>query len=174
MKKTAQVNAQLELDVFAILSEIADEQNIKPSTLVGKIITDFVQIYHYKIQRGDITISKPIMKKIFESIDPKRKQEIIDFTSDFIVSEIKVQEGKITYEKLLEHLVKWNKGRFQFNRIHQEGSDLIISKHSMGKMWSEIQCKIYAKCFETVGETVLDVDYESNDSYSIEVAKHSL
>ena len=58
MEKTAQVNAQLELEGFAILTEIAEGQNIKPSTLVGKIITDFVQIYHYKIQRGDITISK--------------------------------------------------------------------------------------------------------------------
>ncbi len=106
MKKTAQVNAQLELDGFAILTEIAEGQNIKPSTLVGKIITDFVQIYHYKIQRGDITISKSIMKKMFESIDPKKKQEIIDFTSDFMVSEIKVQEEKITYEKLLEHIIK--------------------------------------------------------------------
>ena len=174
MRKTAQVNAQLELDVFAILTEIAEEQNIKPSTLVGKIITDFVQIYHYKIQRGDITISKPIMKKIFESIDPKKKQEIIDVTSDFMISEIKVQEGKITYEKLIEHIIKWNKGRFQFNRIQQKDSDLIISKHSMGKIWSEIQCKMYAKCFVAIGETVLDIDYDSNDSYSIEIARHSL
>ena len=113
-------------------------------------------------------------EKMFESIDPKKKQEIIDFTSDFMVSEIKVQERKIICEKLLERIIKWNKGRFQFNKIQQEDSDLIISKHSMGKMWSEIQCKTYAKCFETTGETVLDIDYESNDSYSIEVAKHSL
>ena len=173
MKKTAQVNGQLDLDVYAILLEIAEGQNIKPSTLVGKIITDFVQIYHYKIQRGDITLSKPIIKKIFETIDPKKKQEIIDFTSDFIISEIRVQEGNPTYEIFLKHAMKWNKGKFRFNRIRQEGSDLIVSKHSLCKTWSEIQCKIYAKCFEMVGETVLEMDYDSEDSYSIEVARHS-
>ena len=91
---------------------------------------------------------------MFESIDPKKKQEIIDLTSDFMVSEIKVQEGKITYDKLLEHIIKWKKDRFQFNRIQQESSNLIISKHSRGKIWSEIQCKMYVKCFEAVGETV--------------------
>jgi len=173
MKKNAQVNGQLDWDTYAVLLEIAEGQNIKPSTLVGKIITDFVQIYHYKIQRGDITLSKPIIKKIFDTIDPKKKQEIIDFTSDFIISEIRVQEGKPTYEIFLKHAMKWNKGRFQFNRIRQGESDLIVSKHSLCKMWSEIQCKIYAKCFEMVGETVLGMDYDSDDYYSIEIARHS-
>lgn len=172
MRKMAQVNGQIELDVYAGLTEIAEGMNIKPSTLVGKIVTDYVQIYAYKIQRGDITLSKPIIKKIFEMIDPSKIDEIAEYTANFIISEIKSQEGKITYEILLEHFTKWNKGRFQFNRIHQDGIDIIISKHMVCKNWSETQCKIYLKCFELIGETVLETDFDSDDSYSMEIARH--
>ena len=37
--------------------------------------------------------------------------------------------------------------------------------------WSEIQCKTYANTFEMVGETVLEKDFDSDDSYSLEIAK---
>ena len=173
VKKTAQVNGQLDSDVYAILLDISKEQNIKPSTLVGKIVTDFVQYHHYKIQRGDISLSKPILKKIFETIDPKRIDEIAEYTANFIMSEIRQQEGKLTYEVILEHFIKWNKGRIQFNRIHQDDSDMIVSKHGLCRTWSEVQCKTYAKCFELVGETIREIGFDSEDSYYIEVIRHS-
>jgi hypothetical protein len=171
MRKMAQVNGQIDLDVFAGLTEIADEMNIKPSTLVGKIVTDYVQIYAYKIQRGDVTLSKPIIKKIFEMIDPSKIDEIAEYTANFIISEIKSQEGKITYDILLEHFTKWNKGRFQFNQIRQDGTDIIISKHMVCKNWSEIQCKTYANCLKMIGEEVLEMEFDSDTTYSFEVVR---
>ena len=48
---------------------------------------------------------------------------------------------------------------------------MFVSKHSICRNWSEIQCKTYANVFDMVGQTVLSEDYDSDDSYSLEIAK---
>jgi hypothetical protein len=173
MKKIGQLNIRTDIELLASFTGIAEQMGQTPSTLAVNVIKDFVQIYHYKIQRGDISLSKPILKKIFETIDPKRIDEIAEFTSNFIITEIRQQEGKLTYEIILEHFIKWNKGRIQFNRIHQDDSDMIVAKHGLCRTWSEMQCKTYAKCFELVGETIRGMGFDSEDSYYIEVVRHS-
>jgi len=173
MVKTAQFNLRMDVDIISGLTDIAETTGISTNALAARALTDYVQIYHYKIQRGDITLSKPIIKKIFEKIDPSEIEDIAEYSANFIVSEIRVQEGKPTYEILLDHFMKWNKGRLQFNRIPQDESDLIVAKHSIGRNWSELQCKIYAKCFELIGETIKDTGYDFEDSYYIEVVRHS-
>jgi len=48
---------------------------------------------------------------------------------------------------------------------------MFVSKHNICRIWSEIQCKTYAKAFELVGETVLEMDFESDESFSLEVVR---
>lgn len=157
---------------MAILQQIADDMNLTAGTLGTKIITDYVEFFYYKIQRGDVTLSQPILKAIFEALDSAKIDDIAKKTADYIHSEIKTQEGNVTYEVLIEHFMKWNKGNhLLFNRIKQKGSDMFVSKHSICRNWSEIQCKTYANTFEMVGKTVLDRDFDSDDSYSLEIAK---
>ncbi len=146
--------------------------NLTTGTLDTKIITDYVEFFYYKIQRGDVTLSQPILKSIFEGIDSKMIDDIAKKISKYILSEIKAQEGNVTYEILIEHFIKWNKGNhLLFNRIKQNGLDMFVSKHSICRNWSEIQCKTYANTFESVGETILEKLFDSDDSYSLEIAK---
>ena len=169
---TVQFNLRIKTDIMAILQQIADDMNLTAGTLGTKIITDYVEFFYYKIQRGDVTLSQPILKSIFEGLDSAKIDEIAKKTAKYILSEIKIQEGNVTYEILIEHFMKWNKGNhLLFNRIKQKGSDMFVSKHSICRNWSEIQCKTYGNVFESIGETVLGRDYDSDDSYSIEVAK---
>ena len=171
-KNTVQFNLRIKTDTMAILQQIADDMNLTAGTLGTKIITDYVEFFYYKIQRGDITLSQPILKAIFKGIDSEKIDEIVKNTSKYILSEIKAQEGSVTYEILIEHFMKWNKGNhLLFNRIKQKGSYMFVSKHSICRNWSEIQYKTYANVFEMVGRTVLSRDYDSDDSYSMEVAK---
>ena len=169
---TVQFNLRIKTDIMAILQQIADDMNLTAGTLGTKIITDYVEFLYYKIQRGDVTLSLPILKAIFEALDSDMIDSISKKTADHIHSEIKTQEGNVTYEILIEHFMKWNKGNhLLFNRIKQKGSDMFVSKHSICRNWSEIQCKTYANTFEMVGQTVLEKDYGSDDSYSFEIAK---
>ena len=57
---------------MAILQQIADDMNLTAGTLGTKIITDYVEFFYYKIQRGDVTLSQPILKAIFEALDSKK------------------------------------------------------------------------------------------------------
>ncbi|WP_316504328.1 hypothetical protein [Nitrosopumilus sp.] len=156
---------------MAILQQIADDMNLTAGTLSTKI-TDYVEFFYYKIQRGDVTLSQPILKTIFEGLDSKVIDEIAKKTAKYILSEIKAQEGNVTYEILIEHFMKWNRGnRLLFNRIKQKGSDMFVSKYSIYRNWSEIQCKTYANMFEMVGQTVLEKSFDSDDSYSLKIAR---
>ena len=157
---------------MVILQQIADDMNLTAGTLGTKIITDYVEFFYYKIQRGDVTLSQPILKAVFEALDSAKIDTIANKTADYIISEIKAQEGNVTYDILIEHFLKWNKGNhLLFNRIKQKDSDIFVSKHSICRNWSEIQCKTYSNTFEMVGETVLEKSFDSNDSYSLEIAR---
>lgn len=167
-----QFNLRIKPDSLTMLQNVAKEMNLTPSSLGSKIITDYLEFYYYKIQRGDITVSQPILKSMVEAIDPKKINQISRVTANHILSEIKSQEGKVTYPILVEHFLEWNKGNHMiFNKIQQKNSDLFVSKHSICRNWSEIQCKTYANAFEMAGETVLEQDFTSDDSYSLEVAR---
>ena len=169
---TVQFNLRVKTDIMAILQNIADDMNLSAGTLGTKIITDYVEFFYYKIQRGDVTLSQPILKSIFEALDSAKIDTIAKKTADYIISETRAQEGNVTYDVLIEHFLKWNKGNhLLFNRIKQNGSDMFVSKHSIGRNWSEIQCKTYSNVFEMIGETVLEKSFDSDDSYSLEVAR---
>ncbi|NNL59418.1 MAG: hypothetical protein HKP31_08175 [Nitrosopumilus sp.] len=123
-----QLNLRIASSDLALLTEIANDMNLSVGTLGSKVITDFVQFYYYKIQRGDITLSKPILKKLFEAIDPSKTDEIAEYVSQYVFSEIKAQVGTVTYKILVEHFLKWNKGNhLLFNKLPQKDSDLFIS-----------------------------------------------
>ncbi|WP_420546159.1 hypothetical protein [Nitrosopumilus sp.] len=167
-----QFNLRIKPDTLEILQHVAKGLNLTPSSLGAKIITDYLEFYYYKIQRGDIILSPSILKAVFKAIDPKKIDQISHITAKHILSEIKSQEGKTTYDVLVGHFLKWNHGNhIVFNKISQKDSDLFVSKHSICRNWSEIQCKTYASVFEMVGQTIVSKDYDSDDSYSLEVAK---
>ena len=169
-----QFNLRIKNDILTVLKQIAKEMSLTPSSFGAKIITDYIEFYNYKIQRGDVTLSQPILKAIFEALDTDKITQISKDTASHIISEIKAQEGDITYDVLTEHFLKWNKGNhLVFNRIQRKDSDMFVSKHSICRNWSEVQCKTYANVFEMAGYTVLSKDHDSDDSYSLEVARPS-
>ena len=174
MTKGIQSNIRLNPEVHAILESIAEDSNISFSALTTKILTDYVQFYYYKIERGDITVSQPILRKFIESIDSSSINEIAQYNAKFIISEMKSQEGEVTYDEFVRRSLKWNKGNhLLFNKIEKEESDVFVSKHSLGQRWSELQCKTYGFAFELIGQTVVEQAYDSDNSFSLEVVNHS-
>ena len=170
MVRGIQTNVRLPSEIHAILEHIANNMSITSASLSTKIITEYVEFYYYKIQRGDMTLSQPILKKMFDAIDSSKIDEIAQFTAKFILSEISIQEGEIPYDTFVQRIIKWNKGNnLNFNKIKKPDTELFISKHSLGKNWSELQCKIYANAFEAIGCTVIEKNFDSPDFYSIEI-----
>lgn len=172
MAKSHQLNIRLSTDVHAVLNKISEEDDIAPTTLAAQIITEYVLFYYYKIHRGDVTISQYALRRYLDIVDPTKIEEMAENIADYIISEMKIQEGKIDYHILSERTLKWNKGNHLIlNRFSSKDSDIFIAKHELGRNWSEIQCNVYSKVFKKIGETVLDKEFDEC-SYSIEIARH--
>ena len=136
-----------------------------------------MEVYYCKMRRGDIIFSQPSLRKILESINPSRLNDISEFMANHIVKEIKLQEGDVDYDILSEHILKWNKANhLSLNRIEKKNNqtneefDVFLSRHSLGKNWSEIECKTYKKTFEIIGNVVSSCEYDE-DMFSLTVRK---
>ena len=172
MSRTRQLNIRLSTDVHAILNQISEENNIAPTTLASQILSDYAKFYYYKIHRGDITISQHILQKYFEGIAPEYIEDMSNNVADYIISEMKSQEGKINYDILSQRILKWNKGNHLIlNKFSNKDSEIFIAKHELGGNWSKVQCATYSKAFDKIGESVMEQDSDEC-SYSIEIAKH--
>ena len=56
------------------------------------------------------------------------------------------------------------------NRFEQDsGSDIFVSRHNLGRNWSEMECKTYCKIFEIIEKTVINQEYNKEDMFSLEV-----
>jgi hypothetical protein len=166
-KKIRQLNVRLNQKNFAILEQISREINQSPSTVGSQIISQWVEFYYYKIHRGDVVLSRQILKKIISILDKSRIDEVSKFMARHIINEIRLQEGEVTYPVLTEHILKWNKGNgLQLNKIRHNDNqdveclDVFISKHNLGCNWSELECKTYTYAFEMVKQNVMNSEYD--------------
>jgi len=174
-KKTYQLNIRLDHENFTLLNQISKDVRQSPSTVGSQIISQWIEFYYYKIYRGDIIVSQPILRKFFDIVDDKSNsiEAVAGFAADYIIKEIKIQKGQITYPVLVDHILKWNKGNhLLLNRIEQEGvSDVFISRHNLGRNWSALQCQTYTKAFEIIGQTVISAEYDQEDTFTFEVVQ---
>jgi len=166
-KKIHQLNVRLNQKNFAILEQISREINQSPSTVGSQIISQWVEFYYYKIHRGDVVLSRQILRKIIGILDKSKIDEVSKFMARHIINEIRLQEGEVTYPILTEHILKWNKGNgLQLNKIRHNDNqddeclDVFISKHNLGCNWSELECKTYTNAFEMVKQNVMHSEYD--------------
>jgi hypothetical protein len=157
------------------LGQISKDTRQSPSAIGSQIVSQWIEFYYYKIHKGDIMFSKPILRKIVGIMDKSKIDKASKFMARHIIKEIRLQEGDVPYPVLSEHILKWNKGNgLQLNRIKQnighndDCLDVFISKHNLGCNWSELECKTYTKAFEMIGQTVISSEYEE-DMFCIKV-----
>ena len=166
-KKIHQLNVRLSHKNFVILEQISKDINQSPSTVGSQIISQWIEFYYYKIHRGDVVLSRQILRKIIGILDKSKIDEVSKFMAKHIINEIRLQEGEVTYPVLTEHILKWNKGNgLQLNKIrhndnhNDECLDVFISKHNLGCNWSELECKTYTNTFEMVKQNVVSSEYD--------------
>jgi len=176
-----QINIRLNEKNFDRLDKISRESGHSPSTMGSNIISQWVDLYHCKIRRGDVIFSKPILKKLLDALDRSYIDEISEYMAGHIIKEIKMQEGDVNYASLVEHILKWNKvNHLPINKINKNANDLnqanldetemFVSRHMLGRNWSELECKTYKKTFENIGRTIVSSEYD-DDTFSFEVIK---
>ncbi len=167
------IGIRLNKDDHAEYLRIVKEGRTNPSAMTAKIVHDWLRFHRTKQYRGDITLSVEILKKRHDAIKISEIDKIVKHNSRVIISEMEFQVDNLDFAEISRRILEWNRenGMAMIMRDRKDNT-VFMQKHSLGIIWSEIQCKMYCKMFEIIGETIRSMRYDSN-SLSFEVIRQN-
>ena len=169
MKK--QYQFRLEDEDAKIFEEILEEDERNPSEMTRIIMKRYLRFRRTKTQRGDVTISKALLRSRHEGIKKTEITTIAEKDARYVISEMKKQESNLTFNELVKRIKEWNKESKIRLVIEPIGNNTAFSQlHDLGGKWSEIQCKMYCKMFEIIGCTVITKEWSEN-TFNFEVSR---
>ena len=153
--------------------KIVKEYGTNPSAMTAKIVHDWLRFQRIKQYRGDITLSGEILKKRHDAIKKNEIDKIVEHNAKVIISEMEFQVDNLDFPEVSRRILEWNRenGIAMIMRDRKDNT-VFMQKHSLGGVWSEIQCKMYCKMFEIIGETIRSMKYNSN-SFNFEVIRQN-
>ncbi len=167
------IGVRLNKEDHEIYLKIVKENGTNPSAMTAKIVYDWLHFHRTKQYRGDITLSGEILKKRHDAIKKSEIGKIIEHNAKTIISEMKFQVDNLDFVEMSRRILEWNRenGMAMIMRDRQDNT-IFMQKHPLGKIWSEIQCKMYCRMFEIIGETIRSKKYNSS-SFSFEVIRYN-
>ena len=153
--------------------KIIKENGTNPSAMTAKIVHDWLHFHRTKQYRGDVTLSGEILKKRHEAIEKTEVDKIVKHNAKVIISEMEFQVDNLDFAEVSRRILDWNREN-GITMIMRDRKDhtVFMQKHSFGIIWSEIQCKMYCKMFEDIGETVRSMKFDSG-SFSFEIFRQN-
>lgn len=153
--------------------EAAEQDGITVSALTARIIHEWLRFHRTKKYRGDITLSGEILKRRHDAIQREEIGKIVEHNAKIIISEMKFQVDNLDFVELSRRILEWNRenGITMIMRDRKDNT-VFMQKHLLGIVWSEIQCKMYCRMFEIIGETIRAMKYDLN-SFSFEVIRQN-
>lgn len=170
MKKAYQF--RLEEAESKIFDRILKEEERTASEMTRIIVKRYIRFRRTKTQRGDITISKALLRSRHDGIKKSETVKIAEKDASYIISEMKKQEKKLVFDEIIKRITEWNiesKLRFEVETV--ENNTLISQFHELGERWSEIQCRMYCKMFVLIGCTIISKDW-TETTFSFEVTRN--
>lgn len=167
------IGVRLNQDDHDEYLKIVKEMGTNPSAMTAKIVHDWMRFQRTKQYRGDITLSGEILKKRHDAIKKTEVGKIVKHNAKVIVSEMEFQVDNLDFTEMSRRILDWNRenGIAMIMRDRKDNT-VFMQKHSLGIVWSEIQCKMYCAMFEIIGEIVRSIKYDSN-SFSFEVIRQN-
>ncbi len=165
-----QFNFRLDEKYSNKLKKVADEKETKPSSLAADIVKKSLDFWEKKRERGEITQARFVIAKYMNILDASKIDECTEDIASYILGEMKIQVGKLDYEEFEKRLLKWNKeNNIEFAKFEELDSIIYLSKHDLGRNWSELQCKIYIAMLKKMDKIVLENELD-NAMFSITIS----
>ena len=160
------IGVRLNQDDHDEYLKIVKEMGTNPSAMTAKIVHDWIHFQRTKQYRGDITLSGEILRKRHDAIKKTEIGKIVKHNAKVIVSEMEFQVDNLDFTEMSRRILDWNRenGIAMIMRDRKDNT-VFMQKHSLGMVWSEIQCKMYCTMFEIVGEIVRSMKYDSNSFF---------
>ena len=168
-----QFNFRLNENYSKKLRKMSEEKETKPSSLAAEIVRKSLDFWEKKRERGEITQARFVIAKYMNMLDSSKIDEYIEDIASYILGEMKIQVGKLDYEEFEKRLLKWNKeNNIEFAKFEEHDSITYVSKHDLGRNWSELQCRIYMMMLKKMDKTVLEHELD-NAMFSITISNPS-
>ena len=165
-----QFNFRLDETYSKKLKKAADEKDIKSSTLAADIVKKSLDFWEKKRERGEVTQSHYVIAKYMDILKTSRIDDCVSDISSYVLSEMKIQMGTLDFEEFEKRILKWNKeNSIEFVKFREIDSIVYVSKHDLGRNWSELQCKVYVKMLETMNRTIINKEFDGA-MFSITIA----
>lgn len=165
-----QFNFRLDERYSKKLRKTADEKDIKPSTLAADIVKKSLDFWEKKRERGELTQAHFVIAKYMSILDSSKIDDCVDDIASYVLSEMKIQVGSLSFEEFEKRILKWNKeNAVEFARFEETDSVIYVSKHDLGKNWSELQCKVYSSMLEKMDRMVVEKEFDGA-MFSITIA----
>lgn len=169
MKK--QYQFRLEDEDAKIFERILEEEDRNPSEMTRIIMKRYIRFRRTKTKRGDITMSKSLLRSRHDGIKKTDVIKIANKDAKYVISEMNQQEMKLTVDEVIKRIKEWNKESQIGFETEYIGNNVKISQmHTLGERWSEIQCRMYCKMFELIGCTILSNDWTVK-TFTFEIAR---
>ena len=156
------------------INQIAKQQGTTFSTVISNIISNYLHFEKSKIERGDITLAGEIIKNRHKSIKKSDIGKIATQDAKFILKEMEMQTD-VDFDEMSKRILEWNNQENKLKLVKRERREsvIFIGQHRLGEIWSEIQCKMYCKMFELIGETILSNSTKfDSTSFQFEIIRH--
>ncbi len=154
-----------------LLTDMCKREKRTISQMSALIVEQFLKFSGQKSKRGEITMSRQSIKRRHDSIKKTDIPRIAKEDTIYIITEMKKQVESLDFDEVLRRTVEWNEENKLSFRVEYTGNHIKCTQiHDLGQRWSELQCRIYCKMFETVKGTVISKDW-SETMFSFEVAK---
>ena len=174
MKRGNTIGVRLLAEDQDDFQEIVDEERSNQSSMIAKIVHDWIHFMRSKQERGDITLAGEIIKNCFNIIPNDEIVKIAKKNAKYVISEMKWQEENLDFDEVSKRIVEWNMEN-ERKLISRERNQLILFKqrHDLGIGWSTHQCEMYAEMFKLIGETIPPNSIKHDrTSFSFEVIRH--
>ena len=163
-KKTSTITFRLDDLTINKLRDLSKVKEVSTNTLVNQALRKFIDWDVYVPRSGFVSMTKPVLKKIFEKLDDKFVVEIASKIGKSEIEDIVLfMRGKIDLESFLSwYETMMLNSSVQTSHMIDGNIHSIVLKHDLGRKWALYQTTILELVFRKVLHKNVELEHDQN------------
>ncbi len=169
--KKLQINLRVSPKIYKRIENEAKRKDTSVNVIASHHLEDYYSKRILK-EKSNLSMLKNVLKMMFDSNTPEKMAEYTDQASQFVLSEWKLQVKNPNLDEFHKRVTEWHDLNHIDVSMFEEDSQhrKYVVRHELGPLWSEFQCKLYAKMLQKIRQTIIWTDFDEL-SFTIEIAK---
>src|ERR671914_2897965 len=138
-KKTKTITFRIDSNVMNKIYSNAEQEGISLNTLINQILKRYVEWDMYVGKAGMVSVSKPVVKKLFEELS---EEEVINMSKDIAKNAVyntalfMRSRDKLDVDSFVSWFLSRMKTCSEITENKEDNTNTYIIKHDMGENWS--------------------------------------